>query len=104
MQLSRRKGFRLQAASLALNGLPGARVARPGKWGNPYRIGDAGVPDAATAVQMHRDWLASVMDPLAPSRAVTIAALGELRGKNLACWCKPDSPCHADTLLELANR
>jgi hypothetical protein len=32
------------------------------------------------------------------------AALGELRGKNLACWCKPDEPCHADVLLELANR
>lgn len=26
-----------------------------------------------------------------------------LRGKNLACWCKPGSPCHADVLLELAN-
>jgi hypothetical protein len=30
-------------------------------------------------------------------------ALGELRGKNLACWCKPGEPCHADVLLELAN-
>jgi len=27
-----------------------------------------------------------------------------LRGKNLACWCPLDSPCHADVLLELANR
>lgn len=27
----------------------------------------------------------------------------ELRGKNLACWCKPGTPCHADVLLELAN-
>jgi hypothetical protein len=27
----------------------------------------------------------------------------ELRGKNLACWCKPGEPCHADVLLELAN-
>ncbi|WP_425065571.1 DUF4326 domain-containing protein [Reyranella sp.] len=27
-----------------------------------------------------------------------------LRGKNLACWCKPGSPCHADVLLEIANR
>lgn len=26
-----------------------------------------------------------------------------LRGKNLACWCKRDEPCHADVLLELAN-
>lgn len=30
--------------------------------------------------------------------------LPELRGKNLACWCPLDKPCHADVLLELANR
>jgi len=28
----------------------------------------------------------------------------ELRGKNLACWCALDQPCHADVLLELANQ
>lgn len=28
----------------------------------------------------------------------------ELGGKNLACWCAIGSPCHADVLLELANR
>lgn len=27
----------------------------------------------------------------------------ELRGKNLACWCPQESPCHADTLLDVAN-
>ena len=26
-----------------------------------------------------------------------------LRGKNLACWCRLDQPCHADVLLEIAN-
>jgi hypothetical protein len=26
-----------------------------------------------------------------------------LRGKDLACWCPPDLPCHADVLLDLAN-
>lgn len=26
-----------------------------------------------------------------------------LRGKNLACWCLLDRPCHADLLLEIAN-
>lgn len=26
-----------------------------------------------------------------------------LRGRNLACWCALDAPCHADVLLELAN-
>jgi len=27
----------------------------------------------------------------------------ELRGKNLACWCRIGEPCHADVLLEIAN-
>jgi hypothetical protein len=29
--------------------------------------------------------------------------LGEIRGKDLACWCPLDQPCHADVLLEIAN-
>uniref|UniRef100_UPI003F65B855 DUF4326 domain-containing protein n=1 Tax=Rhodococcus opacus TaxID=37919 RepID=UPI003F65B855 len=27
----------------------------------------------------------------------------ELHGKDLACWCPLDQPCHADVLLEIAN-
>ncbi|HEY9415508.1 MAG TPA: DUF4326 domain-containing protein [Pseudonocardia sp.] len=27
----------------------------------------------------------------------------ELAGRDLACWCKPGDPCHADVLLEIAN-
>jgi len=27
----------------------------------------------------------------------------ELRGKNLACWCRQSQPCHADVLLHLVN-
>lgn len=30
--------------------------------------------------------------------------IDRLRGKNLACWCRLDAPCHADVLLELANQ
>jgi len=29
--------------------------------------------------------------------------VAELRGKDLACWCRLDQPCHADVLLEIAN-
>ena len=32
-----------------------------------------------------------------------VSAVDELRGKDLACWCSLDQPCHADVLLELAN-
>lgn len=38
-----------------------------------------------------------------PNRTKLIEALPKLRGKNLACWCPLDQPCHADVLLELAN-
>lgn len=33
-----------------------------------------------------------------------LSRLHELRGKNLACWCPLNQPCHADVLLKLANR
>jgi hypothetical protein len=44
MRLSRAKGFNLQAASLALNGLPAVNVARPSKWGNPFVCHHPGSP------------------------------------------------------------
>ena len=31
------------------------------------------------------------------------AYIRQLRGKVLACWCRLDQRCHADTLLRLAN-
>lgn len=30
-------------------------------------------------------------------------AIAALRGRDLACWCPLDQPCHADVLLEIAN-
>jgi hypothetical protein len=27
----------------------------------------------------------------------------ELKGRDLACWCSLDGPCHADVLIEIAN-
>jgi len=40
IQLSRRRGWRLPATAV--------KVDRSTRWGNPFRIGDEGVPDAAT--------------------------------------------------------
>lgn len=112
LQLSRRKGFDLQALSRTANGLPVVSVARPGKWGNPWRIGmkrgshneetylEESVKDAATAVLFFKEMLDYTNRPY-PSHA-EIAA--QLSGHNLACWCKPGAPCHADVLLDLANR
>jgi hypothetical protein len=90
IQLSRKKGWRMPPNTVS--------VARPGKWGNPFRIGDFAIPDAAMAVMVFRQWIVDRMrvGPEQPDPS-------ELRGKNLACWCPLDQPCHADVLLELAN-
>lgn len=106
LTLSRAKGFNLQAHSLAVNGLPAVSVARHGKWGNPFVIGrSAGesgevVADAADAVRRFRDMIEDQFDGV---NVPLIEAVSALCGKNLACWCK-EGPCHADVLLEIANR
>ncbi len=56
---------------------------------------------AEKAVAMYR-WRMEADTP-AQSRIKARDDLAELRGKNLACWCPLDQPCHADVLLELAN-
>lgn len=96
VQLSRRKGWRMPPDTV--------NVARPGPWGNPFAVGSVGVPDAHTAVAKHREWIEACLLPDHPGTKWTVMALAELRGKHLACWCAPDQPCHADTLLDLANR
>lgn len=112
MQVSRKRGFDLQAASRALNGLPAKLVTRPGKWGNPFSIDDTAVryrlvrADAqAKAVALAGEWLRGTLDPsLSPGPPPSRDEIrSELRGHNLACWCKPGTPCHADVLIELAN-
>jgi hypothetical protein len=142
LRLSRAKGFDLQAASRALNGLEAANVARPGKYGNPFDFRRSEFCWAALSFGCRGDRLgrqeASVrafrawIDPPFGRRTVSMEEqphlsgpkgkrvdLGppvkageaparadiarDLRGKNLACWCKPGEPCHADVLLDLAN-
>ena len=74
-------------------------VARPSKWGNPFRIGD-GPLDAVGAVGMFEDMLS---DPELMERHEYPTDLSPLNGRDLACWCPLDQPCHADILLKLAN-
>ena len=68
-------------------------VGRPSKWGNPFVIGRDGTRDEVIA--KYRVWI--VRQP------ALMAALPELRDKSLICWCSPNR-CHADVLIELANR
>jgi len=76
-------------------------VGRPSKWGNPFKLGSisnfGGLPlISMTAVLGH--YSNYVIRKFSEK---VIAE--ELKGKNLACWCPMDQPCHADILLKLAN-
>jgi hypothetical protein len=125
VQLSRAKGWRMPPNTV--------KVDRTTKWGNPFNFkapehcwtalayGEKGDPAGrhSASVKAFREWMrtpagmrlegcglyAGTM-PIAVApvvEALTPPDPSELRGKNLACWCKPDQPCHADVLLELAN-
>jgi hypothetical protein len=72
------------------------KVDRATGWGNPYH-GD-GPYDRARVVALFRDYVGR---PQQEGLRARIKA--ELRGKDLACWCPLDQPCHADVLLEIAN-
>jgi hypothetical protein len=67
-------------------------IGRPSRWGNPYRIGPDGT--RAEVIARYRKWLLSQPELL--------AAIGELAGRRLGCWCAPQ-PCHGDVLADLAD-
>lgn len=69
------------------------RIDRKSKWGNPFVIGTDG--DRAEVIAKYRAWVVEQPE--------LMAALGELRGKRLGCWCAPEA-CHGDVLAELADR
>jgi hypothetical protein len=89
IRLRRTKGWRKPSEAVV--------VARPSPWGNPFRIGVDG--DRSQCVMLYREAL--TRGEL--SFAVTNVR-NELAGRDLACWCPPDEPCHADVLLEMANQ
>lgn len=73
-------------------------VGRPTKWGNKHKIGrcDCGKNhdrrEAVAAFEADLD-----------ANPRLLAALPELRGHDLVCWCAPQM-CHADVLLRRANQ
>jgi len=90
---------------------------RPSLFGNPFPVS---VHGREKAVELHRRWLGGSMSAeemkelsaadhlpeaisLVDLRRMVLDRLQELRGHDLACWCRLDQPCHADVLLELAN-
>jgi hypothetical protein len=108
IQLSRAKGWRMPANTVS--------VARPGPWGNDWVVWrDGGVWMVTARGCMHYEFesreqaqaFAVLKHRVAVERSAGFyggaTLLTQLAGKNLACWCKPGTPCHADTLLRLAN-
>jgi len=96
-------------------------VGRPSKWGNPFHTHSDGYRMAPEiAVRCFRETLKDgaffpndipTFRTYRGKRQVEIREettvediKRELRGKDLACWCPLDQPCHADVLLEIANR
>lgn len=67
-------------------------IGRPSKWGNPFVIGNSITREKA--IEFYRRWIKTQPDLL--------AALPELKGKRLACYCAP-KPCHGDVLVELVE-
>jgi uncharacterized protein DUF4326 len=69
---------------------PGLRAS---PFANPFSVKTYGRDEA---IRRYRDRLLGDPDLLDRAR-------GELAGKDLACWCRPDDQCHADVLIEVVN-
>ncbi len=99
VQLSRAKGWRMPPNTV--------KVDRTTKWGNPFVVGTHGT--RAECVDLFTKLMAGYLcmstDNVREQMAYRVTAeqqRGELVGRNLACWCPLDKPCHADVLLMVA--
>lgn len=86
IQLKTKKGWKMPANTVS--------VAKPSKWASRYVWWANGGYTQAT--ELFRDYI------MKRPRMIEMAK-SELRGKNLACWCPLNKPCHADVLLALVN-
>jgi len=101
VQRSRRKGARLPEGVVY--------VGRPTPWGNPWTVPRSGGIVAAhqfpgIAIRSRADAVAAFRVTARLRLEIEPDWLDPLRGHDLACWCPLDEPCHADVLLQLANR
>jgi hypothetical protein len=99
VQLRRTRGWRKPEGVIV--------VSRPSRWGNPFRPGtphpeDGHPMDLSETIAFYRSWLTAATGPTGAS--MVDEARAELAGHDLACWCPLGQPCHAEVLLEVANR
>ena len=120
IQRKRTKGFKMPENTVY--------VGRPSKWGNPFKVGlimnymDVLHFMAFNDVRKYFKITGQTVNSIAKkpldiedcmylyknykfrvSSETMKKLMAELKGKNLACWCKIGEPCHADILLRLAN-
>jgi hypothetical protein len=102
IQRRRAKGWRLPEGAVC--------VDRSTRYGNPFVVGRDG--SAEECIAYYRALASGFICVSCPrvslqaqedARAAMLDAKRELKGKDLACWCRLDRPCHADVLLEIAN-
>lgn len=101
IQRRRTKGWRMPENTVY--------VGRPGSFGNPFAVGetkwirrDNDGAVLAISPQTAQNAVDSFREFYANNQIMVEGAKG-LAGKDLACWCPLDQPCHADVLLEIAN-
>lgn len=95
IQMSRQRPWRAENPDAVI-------VDRSTKWGNPFSAGVLGREHAVAAFeQLVSPDGADARAHLDYPEPEDIAA--ELGGRDLACWCPADEPCHADVLLRIAN-
>lgn len=124
IQRRRTKGWRMPEGAVF--------VGRPTRWGNPwrkilvapedlpYKVAEVANPPQGPVFRVDNPdagvtgkhyygpdadfWLvANYWDHLRANPTLMKAAVVQLEGKDLACWCPPERSCHADALLDVAN-
>lgn len=92
-------------------------VGRPTRWGNPFLwtsypttwVSPDGesfaITDAARRGKAVAAFEEAVRDDIGviTGYPTKVDLRRELGGRDLACWCPLDQPCHADVLLRVAN-
>lgn len=129
LQMKRTAGWRKPVGAVYV----GRTAAGAGEWGNPWRVTSFAPPGEPEGWYVVRDaeerggeaeierpfgWYGGPFDEREEAQAAAVEGFRglikarpgyadrarlALRGKDLLCWCKPGTPCHADILLELAN-
>ncbi|MFK7849634.1 MAG: DUF4326 domain-containing protein [Akkermansiaceae bacterium] len=88
LQRTRKKGSKLPENTVC--------VTRGTRWGNPFIEGEHGNREEVVKSFRRALYSGELKFNISDVRR-------ELVGKNLACWCKVGTPCHAETLFEIAN-